>query len=198
MRNITPAFTVIVILNVERVCVSHNSNRCYELVTHTDISTFFQEVLSPRNSKPLALSLCSANMTSTQCPAMKSAIVHFLPLWLTSRGGPLKLNPDPWFTLQSIGIFSASYQIHVLCPNIRIWICPPMDPVFVCNKSLPGDRVEGFFSLGGSRRGWGFWFKRRWEHRVDYRNVAAKLLWWYGADQEANFTVDPTMPIEFV
>lgn len=67
-------------------------------------------------------------------------------------GGPLKLNMDLGLTLQSIGLFPASYQIHVLCPNIRIWLWPPMDFVFVCNESLSGDLVEGFFSSGVKER----------------------------------------------
>lgn len=35
--NITLAFTVIVILNVELICVNHNSECCYTLITHQDI-----------------------------------------------------------------------------------------------------------------------------------------------------------------
>lgn len=34
MRNITPALTVIVILNVELICVNHNSKCRYKLITH--------------------------------------------------------------------------------------------------------------------------------------------------------------------
>lgn len=37
MRNITPALTVIVILNVELICVNHNSKCRYKLIIHKDI-----------------------------------------------------------------------------------------------------------------------------------------------------------------
>lgn len=37
MRNITPALTVIVILNVELICVNHNSKCRYKLIIHEDI-----------------------------------------------------------------------------------------------------------------------------------------------------------------
>lgn len=40
VKNITPAFTVIVILNVELICVNHNSKRRYKLITHTDTDLF--------------------------------------------------------------------------------------------------------------------------------------------------------------
>lgn len=40
VKNITPAFTVIVILNVELICVNHNSKCCYKLITHKGIYLF--------------------------------------------------------------------------------------------------------------------------------------------------------------
>lgn len=89
----------------------------------------------------------SNNMTSVHCTGLKflQLGIFFMCDW-RAGGGPLKLNMDPGLTLQSIGLFPASYQIHVLCPNIRIWLWPPMDFVFVCNESLSGDVVERFFS----------------------------------------------------
>lgn len=77
--------------------------------------------------------------------------IFFMCDW-RAGGGPLKLNVDLGLTLQSIELFLGSYQIPVFCPNIRIWLWPPMDFVFVCNESLSGDLVEGFFSSGVKER----------------------------------------------
>lgn len=159
MRNITPAFTVIVILNVELICVNHNSERSYKLITHKDI--YLCEAV---------VSICPARWQFKTCPPLLSlspipaiwrqptALVWNLQLSIffmcdwRAGGGPLKLNMDLGLTLQSIRLFPGSYQIHVLCPNIRIWLWPPMDSVFVCNESLLGDLVEGFFSSGVKER----------------------------------------------
>lgn len=81
-------------------------------------------------------------------------------------GEPLKHNTDLGLPLQSVGLFPGLYQIHVLCPNIRIWLSPPMDSVFVCNESLSGDQVEGFFCSGVKER-----------LRLLVQTVLRKMVW---------------------
>lgn len=81
-------------------------------------------------------------------------------------GEPLKPNTDLGLALQSIGLFPGSYQIHVLCPDIRIRLWPPMDSVFVCNESLSGDQVEGFFFSGVKER-----------LRLLVQTVLRKMVW---------------------
>ena len=77
--------------------------------------------------------------------------IFFMCDW-RAGGGPLNPNTDLGLALQSMEQFPGSYWIHVLCPNIRIWLWPPMASVFVCNESLSGDQVEGFFSSGVKER----------------------------------------------
>lgn len=151
MRNITPAFTVIVILNVELICVNHNSKCRFKLITHQDIYLCWAVVsiclageqfkTCLRSPIPIIWRQCTALVGNLQLS------IFFMCDW-RAGGGPLKLNMDLELTLQPIGLFPAWYQIHVLCPNIRIWLWPPMDFVFVCNESLSGDLGEGFLSSG--------------------------------------------------
>lgn len=110
--------------------------------------------ISPRlasNSKPLPH---SNNVTSVYTAGLKFAIKHFLYAWLTSRRRAIKAQRGHTAraAVPSAGLFPASYQIHVLCPNIRIWLWPPVDFVFVCKENLSGDLVEGFFSSGVKER----------------------------------------------
>lgn len=159
MRNITPAFTVIVILNVVLICVTHNSKCRHSLITHKDIYLCWAVVSICPACRQFKICLPSPIpiiwRQSTALVWNVQLSIFFMCDW-RAEGGPLKPNMDPGLTLQSIGLFPASYQVHVLCPLISEYDSGHPWILFLSvMKVSPGNWLKDSLPLG-SRRGWGF------------------------------------------
>lgn len=100
VKNITPAFTVIVILNVELICVNHNSKCHYRHITHKDVFVPFHfgfhlpDSWAIQNPSPISIIWRQSTIL-----VWNLQLSIFSTCDWRAGGGPLKLDTELGLTL---------------------------------------------------------------------------------------------------